>query len=112
MKPAVGFMLPWERVTPAPSLRVDRMILGDGFHNRYYHYESGTLRERCLDYDFCAQRFYIALHNGQAQAHSAVNPDARVRKLNTGLECLFDQFGLDSRSCITDFQFNRGAELG
>src|SRR5271156_3438743 len=112
MKPTVGFMLPLAGVTPSPSLRVDRVILGDGFHNRYYHYESGSLRERCLDHDFCAQRFYIALHNCEAQAHSAVTAHARARKLNAKLECLFDQFGLDSRSCIADFQLNRGAELG
>ena len=86
-------------------------IFGDRFRDRYYHYEGGTLRERCLDYDFCAQRFYIALHYGEAQAHSAVNPDARARKLNAGLERLFDQFGLDSRSGITDFQLNRRAKL-
>ena len=87
-------------------------IFGDRFRDRYYHYEGGSLRERCLDHDFCAQRFYVALHYGEAQAHSAVTADARARKLNAGLECLFDQFGLDSRSCITDFQLNRGAELG
>ena len=113
MKPTGGFMLPWAGVTPAFSLRMDRVkVFGDRFRNRYYHYESGSLRERGLDHDFCAQRFYVAIHNGEAQAHSAVNPDARARKLNAGLECLFDQFGLDSRSCITDFQLNRGAQLG
>ena len=87
-------------------------IFGDRFRDRDYHYESGTLRERCLDQDFCAQRFYVALHYGEAQANSAVTADARARKLNAGLERLFDQFGLDSRSSITDFQLNRGAKLG
>jgi len=87
-------------------------VFADRFRDRYYHYEGGSLREGGLEHDLCAQRFYIALHNGEAQSHSAVTAHARARKLNAGLECLFDQFGLDSRSCISDLQFNRGAELG
>src|ERR1035437_4759181 len=86
--------------------------LGNWARDRDYDDEHGALRKHGLDDDLCAQRFHIALNNGEAQAHSAVPADTRVRKLSAAFECLRDHRGLDAGSRVANFQFNCGAELG